>query len=89
MVLDVGNIVGSMNYIFLYNIEYSANFCNHLFIGEFGVSHCGPVLGRAAPLGGGTTEILADHKAWGKFASKNKNRGPKLICMALVELVHY
>ena len=29
-------------------------FCN-LFIGEFGVSHCGPVLGRAAPLGGGTT----------------------------------
>ena len=57
MVWDVGNILGLMNYIFLYNIECSAKFCNHLFIGEFGVSHCGPVLGRAALLGGGTTGI--------------------------------
>ena len=34
---------------------FALPFCNHLFIGDFGCLPLGPVLGRAAPLGGGTT----------------------------------
>ena len=53
MVWDARNVVGWMNYIFLYILNALPNFCN-LFIGEFGVSHCGRGLERAAPYGKGT-----------------------------------
>ena len=60
-----------MNYIFLYTIEFFTKFCNHLFIADFGVSHYGPVLGRATPLGRGTTQRGGSSGAGGSDAFSN------------------
>ena len=54
MVWDVGNDVGLNKISFSCIILFALSILQ-FFIGELGVSHCGPILGRAALLGGGTT----------------------------------
>ena len=60
MVWDGEHVVGLHKLLFLYINVCSVQFCNHLFIGDFGRLPLGPVLGRAAPLGGGTTPKILD-----------------------------
>ena len=55
MVWDSENVVGLNKLLFLPINVCSIQFCNHLFLGTLGVSHFGPVLGRAAQYGGGAT----------------------------------
>ena len=57
MVWDARNVVGLMNYIFLYNVVCSVYFIIFHF-GDIGCLPLWPNLGRAAPLGKATTFVF-------------------------------
>ena len=56
--LGRGECGGIEQIIFSCILSYFVHFCNPFCIGDFGRLPLGPVLGRAAPLGRGTTLYL-------------------------------